>query len=161
MKKMWRVAVVIIIMITIFASFFIFYELFKVSYSPPRKQIAFVNCAYYISPNGTYAVVNVTEVIPLENVELKTEYFDLRVLIEDDWKNVTYKMWVNDKNGILESGDQFFISASGGKITKLILWCNYYTEKFDGMGVLWDSEHGPYVWKAETNPSQFAGIFIL
>ena len=159
MNKQWKIVIAIAIagIVIISSIYFIFVlDFFGSSHCPPMKQIAFVNCTYYIYPNRTFAIVNVTEVIPLVDVDLKIEYFEIRAMATNisDFINWTYNTWVKDSNGILDVGDKFFISITDGNITGLSLFCSFTGKTKNGewiesWGYVWDSEHGPYVWKEE------------
>ncbi len=153
MKKIVVIGIVVaIVAIAIFASFFIYNVLFGVYIPPSSKQPFFVNCSYYIYPNGTYVVVNITKVIQLGKVK--------PYLYNPEKPNEPRFVWTpdgtfidRDHNGLLSEGDQFFTKKEKND-THFLVELAYGGPDADGKqffpwSVLWDSEHGPYVWKEE------------
>ncbi len=154
MKMLGKVMLAVIIAAAVMISSIFLYNIFfgKSPPQPPRRQIAFVNCTYYIYPNETYGIVNITKVIRLENVDLKMNYFRLLVM-----GNITANTKINirvvDKDGLLSEGDQFFVSVHNGNITRFMLCCEFHGKTKNGEEIrcsqpLWDSKYGPMLSKA-------------
>jgi len=138
------ILLIIFIVVLIIVAGFVVRSIFYYEVPEERKQPFFVNCTYYLAPNETYAIINITTVIKLADLDPRIEYFDF--IIASNTTEKEGKYLDKDSDGMVSKGDQF-VAKSNKPIWYIIIFVDVGDYRYDG--IVWDSRKGPIIWNSD------------